>query len=115
MLRFKIDQNDLSIVDGGCVDDTLKTLKTSSVRVDYSSKLADASKIKEIVLHIHDDQDDELFDVAFYVMCGTIIDTLNNIMNVSFGGLRGEFKLNDEQYKIALSTKGPDTIYLYFL
>lgn len=100
MFTFKIDlSNDEKdkIVDAGCVTDNVSTLITPNIRLDYNSSLIDLKDSKHAKLILSLKYDENLFVNSSYAMSGEIIDLKNrkdyDILNVSFGGLRGEFKL----------------------
>lgn len=115
LLPFEIDGSDESfkIDEGGCVDECTQTLVTKDVKLDFHNNLIAFEKTDKRKLILSNKSSKVLFDNADYVMFGEVIDCLDGIMNVSFGGLRGEFKLSQSHvntYEKAFDTR---EIYLY--
>jgi hypothetical protein len=114
ILTFQIDPNDekFSITDGGCVDECVATLVSSSVRLDFHTSFIDFKDPAHHKLIITSQSDKSFRDNSAYIMHGELIDCHHGKMNISFGGLRGEFKLSDSQLQTYKSF-GSREIYLY--
>lgn len=125
MSIFLIDENDenFKIEDGGCVDECVSTLLTSDIKLHYHNGMIDFSDPKHRKLVIRFDYDSALFEYATCVMTGTIINLKiaknkkSGKLQVSFGGLIGEFILKENQLQsMGLSEDNinmPNKVYLY--
>ena len=98
MLKFVIDPNDpkFEIADGGCVDECMATLVTSNLRLHHNVNTIDFTNPAHHKIVLNLTRDGNLFQHSTLVMGGEVIGSKTSKLKISFGGLIGEFQMNQQ-------------------
>lgn len=100
---YEIDPKDMKNTN---LMDRIDTVETSQIRLNYHNECIDFNTKRTLILENSNKINETLKEKAEYIMCGRALTVgPSKCLNISFGGLIGEFKIDNNVKLIPKSSQ----------